>query len=213
MPRIEVEITHADRVLFPADGIAKGDLVQYYSQVAAVMVPHVKRRTLTVWRFPRRIGEKGFVQQDFAGSWPDWMSAMEVEKEGGTAVHPVAERPEAPVWLANQNCVTPHIWQSRRGKHYKPDRLVFDLDPSNSDFAVVRATARSLADVLDDLGLASSLQTTGSRGPHVVVPVTAEADFDTARQFARDVAEVVAAEDPRAAPWRWARTSAGTGCT
>jgi len=126
---------------------------------------------------------------------PDWMRGVEVDKEGGTLVHPVAERPEALGWLANQNCVTLHMWQSRRARLHNPDRLVFDLDPSGNDFAVVRATARATAAVLDDLGLACYVQTTGSRGLHVVVPLRGDADFDTVRQFARDVAEVVVADD------------------
>jgi bifunctional non-homologous end joining protein LigD len=196
MARIEVEVTHADRLMFPADGITKGDIVDYYSAVAYVLVPHLKGRPLTVWRYPRGIDQKGFVQQDFAESLPEWMGGVEVGKEGGTVVHPTADRPEALQWLANQNCLTLHAWLSRRDRLDTPDRLIFDLDPSGSDFAVVRATARAFADVLDELGLVAYVQTTGSRGLHVVTPVKGDTDFDTARQFTRDVAEVVAADDP-----------------
>ena len=195
MPRTQVEITHPDRVLFPADGITKRDLVDYYGEVAQTMLPHLRGRPLSVQRFPGGIGEQGFVQQDFADSLPDWMGRVEVTKEDGTVVHPLAERREALRWLANQNCIALHAWQSRRGRLHNPDRLVFDLDPSDSDFAVVRATARAVAGVLQDLGLACYVQTTGSRGLHVVVPVRAETDFDTARKFARNVAEVVVADD------------------
>lgn len=195
MPRVEVEVTHPDRVMFPKDGITKGELVAYYGEVADTMLPHLRDRALTVQRFPRGIGEQGWVQQDFADSLPDWMGRVEVAKEGGTVVHPVAERPEALRWLANQNCVTLHVWQSRRDRLHKPDRLVFDLDPSDTDFEVVRATAHAVAGVLDDLGLARYVQTTGSRGLHVVVPLRPDTDFDTARQFAREVAEVVVADD------------------
>jgi bifunctional non-homologous end joining protein LigD len=201
MPRIEVEVTHPDRVLFPdpssKKGITKRDLVDYYGEVADTMLPLLRGRALSVQRFPRGIGEQGFVQQDFADSLPDWMSGVEVAKEGGTVVHPLAERREALRWLANQNCITLHIWQSRRDRLHNPDRLVFDLDPSDTDFAVVRATARATAGVLDDLGLACYVQTTGSRGLHVVAPVRPDTDFDTARQFARDVADVVAADDAK----------------
>ncbi len=178
MPRINVEITHPDRMLFPDDGITKADLVDYYAAVAEVMVPHLKGRPLTLWRYPRGIDEQGFVQQDFADTVPDWMGSAEVEKEGGTVVHPVADRREALVWLANQNCITPHTWLSRQDRLDEPDLIVFDLDPSTADFAPVRAAARACADVLDDLGLASYLKTTGSRGLHVVVPLSRGADFD-----------------------------------
>ncbi len=199
MPRIDVEITHPDRVLFPGPssqkGITKRDLVAYYGEVADTMLGHLRGRALNVERFPHGIGEKGFIQQDFADSLPDWMGRVEVPKEGGTVVHPVAERPEALRWLANQNGITLHAWQSRQDHLNNPNRLVFDLDPSDSDFAVVRATARAVAGVLHDLGLVCYVQTTGSRGLHVVAPLRADTDFDTARQFARDVAEVVVADD------------------
>lgn len=115
-------------------------------------------------RYPRGIAETGFIQQDFADSLPDWMSSVRVAKEGGTVEHPVVERPEALRWLANQSCITLHMWQSRRARLDHPDRLVFDLDPSDGDFAVVRATARATAGVLGDLGLACYVQTTGLRG-------------------------------------------------
>jgi bifunctional non-homologous end joining protein LigD len=197
MPRIEVEVTHPDRVMFPADGITKRELVHYYCEVADTMLPHLRSRPLNVQRYPRGIGEKGFLQQDFADTLPDWISRVDVAKEGGTVMHPIAERREALAWLANQNCVTLHMWQSRQGKLHSPDRLVIDLDPADSDFAVVRATARATAGVLDELGLASYVQTTGSRGLHVVVPLRGDTDFDTTRQFARDVAEVVVADDPQ----------------
>jgi bifunctional non-homologous end joining protein LigD len=193
---VKVEITHPDRVLFPDDGITKGDLVDYYAEVADVMVPHLKGRPLTLWRYPRGIAQEGFVQQDFGGAMPDWMGAAEVAKEGGTVVHPVADRRDALVWLANQNCVTPHAWLSRRDRLGEPDLIVIDLDPTTTDFAPVRAAARACADVLDDLGLTSYLKTTGSRGLHVVVPISRGPDYDAVRQFARDVADVVAADDP-----------------
>lgn len=192
----KVEVTHADRVMFPSDGITKGDLVEYYTAIAEAMVPHLKGRPLTLWRYPRGIDQDSFVQQDFADSLPGWMGRVRVSKEGGTVVHPTADRRDALRWLANQNCVIVHAWLSKRDRLHTPDRIVFDLDPSVDDFAVVKATARTVADVLDELGLVSYVQTTGSRGLHVVTPIKGDADFDTVRQFARDVADVVAADDP-----------------
>jgi bifunctional non-homologous end joining protein LigD len=191
-----VEITHADRVMFPSDGITKGELVEYYTEIAEAMVPHLKGRPLTLWRYPRGIDQNGFVQQDFADSLPDWMGRVKVSKEDGTVTHPTADRRDALRWLANQNCVTVHAWLSKRDRLRTPDRIVFDLDPSVADFAVVKATARTVADVLNDLGLVSYVQTTGSRGLHVVTPIKADTDYDAVRQFARDVADVVAADDP-----------------
>lgn len=200
MPHINVKITHPARVLFPADGITKGDLVDYYTEVASVMLPHLKGRPLTLTRFPGGIDEEGFVQQNFAASLPGWMKRAEVAKKGGnggTVVHPVAQRRVALVWAANRDSITPHAWLSRQPRLKTPDRLVFDLDPAAANgFAAVRATARAFADVLDELGLAAYVQTTGSRGLHVVTPLRGGADFETVRQFARDVATLVVADDP-----------------
>ncbi len=144
MPRINIEITHGDRVLFPADGITKGDLVDYYAEVAPVMLPHLKGRPLTLTRFPGGIDEEGFVQQNFSDSLPHWMRRAEVSRKAkkGTVVHPLAQRREALVWAANRDCVTLHTWLSREPRVTKPDRLLFDLDPSRDDFAAVRHTAR-----------------------------------------------------------------------
>ena len=156
----------------------------------------LKGRPLTLWRYPRGIDEQGFVQQDFAATLPDWMGSAEVAKEGGTVVHPVADRREALVWLANQNCVTPHCWLSRRDRLDEPDQIVFDLDPSTSDFAAVRAAAPCVRRRAGRSRHGVLLKTTGSRGLHVVVPISRGPDFDTVRQFARDVAGIVAADDP-----------------
>ena len=216
MPRIEVEVTHPDRVMFPCPstrvGITKRELVDYYGEVADTMLPHLKGRALTVQRFPRGIGEQGFVQQDFADSLPDWMGRVEVAKEGGIVVHPVAERPEALRWLANQNCIALHVWQSRRDRLHNPDRLVFDLDPSDTDFAVVRATARAVAGVLDDLGLACYVQTTGSRGLHVVVPCAPTPTSTPQGSSPATSPRWWWPTTPRTARWRPARTSEAAGC-
>lgn len=197
--KVKVDITHPDRVLFPADGITKGDLVDYYAELAPVMLPHLAGRPLTLTRFPGGIGEEGFIQQDFAHSLPDWMHRAEVARKGrkgGAVVHPLAQRRAALVWTANHDAITLHAWLSRQPRLHRPDRVLFDLDPADDagDFGTVRATARAVADVLHDLGLAAYVQTTGSRGLHVVAPVRAE--FDAARKFAREVAELVAADDP-----------------
>ncbi|OBF27166.1 ATP-dependent DNA ligase [Mycobacterium sp. ACS1612] len=191
-----VKITHPDRVVFPDDGITKGDVVDYYAEIADVMVPHLKDRPLTLWRYPRGISQRGFVQQDFSETLPEWMGSAEVTKEGGRVVHPVVDRRDALVWLANQNCLIVHAWLSRCDRLDEPDQVIFDLDPSTEDFAPVRAAAQATADVLRGLGLAAYLKTTGSRGLHIVAPLTRGPDFDTVRQFARDVAEIIAADDP-----------------
>ncbi len=142
----EVQITRPDQVLFPGpsakEGITKGDLVDYYRQAANTMLPHLRGRPINTQRFPRGIDQQGFVQQDFADTLPDWMTRARVAKDNGSVTHPVAERREALVWLANQNCITLHTWQSRKDRLHNPDRLVFDLDPSD------RSDAHDVAEVV-----------------------------------------------------------------
>jgi bifunctional non-homologous end joining protein LigD len=110
--------------------------------------------------------------------------------------HVLCDDAETLAYLANQACITPHIWLSRTGKLHHPDRLVFDLDPSKDDFATVRRAAHQLKELLDELELPSLPMTTGSRALHVTVKLDRRADFDEVRAFAREVAEVLAAQDP-----------------
>jgi bifunctional non-homologous end joining protein LigD len=171
-------LTHPDKVLFPADGYTKADLVAYYRRVADVMVPHLRGRPLMLQRLPDGIGGAGFYQKDAGDYFPEWIRRVEVSKEGGRVTHVVCDDEATLAYLAGQACITPHVWLSRADRLEYPDRLVFDLDPSGSDFAAVRATARELRELLDELGLVPFVQTTGSRGLHVVVPLDRSADFD-----------------------------------
>ena len=191
-------ITHADRVLFPADGITKGEVAEHYRRVAGVMLPHLRGRPLNLQRFPRGIGAPGFIQQDISSSAPpDWLGRAVVGRDdGGQVEHAVASRPADLEWLANQDVLTVHAWLSRTGSLGDPDRMVIDLDPSGSGFGLVRDTACAARDLLADLGLTAYAQLTGSRGVHVVVPLQGGADFDAVRGFAREVAEALAADDP-----------------
>jgi bifunctional non-homologous end joining protein LigD len=196
--RHQIEITHGGRVMFPADGITKRDVAEHYWRVADVMLPHLKGRPLTLQRFPRGISEPGFIQQDISNSAPpDWLGRAVVDRgDGGEVEHAVVNRPEDLAWLANQNVITPHSWLSRTPKLRVPDRMIIDLDPSGTDFGVVRATACAARDLLADLGLTAYAQLTGSRGIHVVTPLSGSADFDSVRDFARQLAEVLVADDP-----------------
>jgi bifunctional non-homologous end joining protein LigD len=100
------------------------------------------------------------------------------------------------VYLANQACITPHLWLSRQDKPDHPDRMIFDLDPWDDDFEPVRSAARSLKKLLEALELVPFLMTTGSRGLHVVVPLDRKSNFDEVREFALDVADLLANQEP-----------------
>src|SRR5262245_5655927 len=123
-------ITHPEKVLFPDESIIKGELASYYDAVASVMLPHVRARPVTMERYPSGIAKPGFMQKDVSRGYPEWLTRVEVPKKGGTVHHPLVCDRQSLLWLANQNCITPHVWTSRAPNVYRPDVCVFDLDPS-----------------------------------------------------------------------------------
>jgi bifunctional non-homologous end joining protein LigD len=147
-------------------------------------------------RFPDGIGKKGFFHKDVPTHFPDWIKRVQVRKQSGTVTHALTCDADTLVYLADQACITPHVWLSRADELERPDRMVFDLDPSNGSFTEVRGAARSLGELLDGLGLAPFAMTTGSRGLHVWVPLRRQAGFDEVRQFARDLARVMVRRAP-----------------
>ncbi|MFE9022568.1 non-homologous end-joining DNA ligase [Streptomyces sp. NPDC007808] len=198
--RRTVEVRRVDKVLFPGDGGAKeytkGDLVDYYRSVAPFMLPHLRGRPLMLERHPDGVDGPAFMQKNTPEHYPDWITRVEVAKEDGTVCHTVCDDTATLVHLADQACLTLHRWLSRAGSLDRPDRLVFDLDPADDDFGQVREAAGLLGELLDTLKLPSAPMTTGSRGLHIVVPLTGQHDFDEVRAFARDVADVLADAHP-----------------
>ncbi|WP_055493787.1 non-homologous end-joining DNA ligase [Streptomyces sp. TP-A0356] len=198
--RRTVEIHRPDKVLFPGDGdgkeYTKADLVAYYRSVAPYMLPHLRGRPLMLERHPDGIEGPRFMQKNTPDHYPDWIHRVEVPKEGGTVCHTVCDDTATLLYLADQACITLHRWLSRVGRLDRPDRIVFDLDPAGDDFGEVREAAPLLRELLGELRLPSALMTTGSRGLHVVVPISGHHDFDTVREFARDVADTLAEAHP-----------------
>jgi bifunctional non-homologous end joining protein LigD len=194
---VKVKISRPDKVLFPEDGITKAELAEYYERIAPRMLPHLKDRPLNLWLFPDGIDEQGFLRQSIPRHFPGWIPTVTVKKKGGSVTHPMAKSADALVYFVGQASIAPHSWLSRVDKLERPDRLVFDFDPSVEDFAAVRAAAREMGELLDELGLAHYAMLTGSRGVHVVVPLRRDHDFDEARAFARKVAVMLAERDPK----------------
>jgi len=190
------KITHPEKVLFPDDGITKGDLASYYEMIAPYMLPHIRGRPVTMERFHRGIGEKGFFQKDVSKGFPKWLERAEVPKKDGTVHHPLANDTRSLLWLANQNCITPHVWISRMPNLYQPDICVFDLDPADDEPDVLRAAALGLRDLLREAELTSWVKTSGSKGFHIVVPLDGEAGFGDVAGFAHRVGKMIVTRDP-----------------
>ena len=192
-----VKITHPEKILFPDDGITKGELAAYYEAVAPAMLPHILRRPVTMERFPAGIGKTGFLQKDVSKGFPAWLERVEVPKKDGVVHHPLVTDVESLLWLANQNSITPHVWTSRAPDVFHPDICVFDLDPSVDDAAMLRDAAVSLRALLEELGLPSWVKTSGSKGFHITVPLDGKAHMADVERFAHAVGTLFVSRDPK----------------
>jgi bifunctional non-homologous end joining protein LigD len=193
-------ITHPEKVLFPDSGITKGALCAYYESVAAVMVPHIAGRPVTMERYPAGITKKGFIQKDVSKGFPEWLTRVEVERRDGKREEPVhyplVNDARALLWIANQNSITPHVWTSRVPELAHPDLCVFDLDPSHEDPKALRAAALAVRTLLDELGLPTFIKTSGSKGFHILVGLDGKDDFETVWRFAHGAGAVLVKRHP-----------------
>ncbi len=189
-------ITHPEKLLFPDDGITKGDVAAYYASVAELMLPHLRGRPVTMERFPAGIGAKGFMQKDVVRGFPEWLERVEVPKKNGSTHYALVGDTRSLLWLANQNCITPHVWTSHVPDLDRPDLCVFDLDPSHDEPEVLRAAVLAVRDLLAELGLRSWLKTSGSKGFHIVVPLDGTASFEQVWPFAHGVGAVLVQRNP-----------------
>jgi bifunctional non-homologous end joining protein LigD len=194
--RYTVELSSQDKVLFPGDGITKGELVEYYARIADRMVPLVRDRLLSLERYPDGIAAHRVFQQKIPTYFPDWIRRVDVPKQGGRLEHVVCDNTATLAYLANQAVITPHAWLSRADRPEHPDQLVFDLDPPEDEFEAARAAARSVRALLDELGLPAFLKTSGGKGLHVVVPLDRREPFAAVRSFADDASAELARREP-----------------
>jgi bifunctional non-homologous end joining protein LigD len=192
-----VYLSREDKVLFPGDGITKGDLVQHYQSVADHLLPHLRDRPLTLQRFPDGIAKDGFYQKEAPDYFPKWIRRTQVPlMDGGEQEQVVVSKRSDLAYLANQGVVTLHPWLSRDDDLDFPDRMIFDLDPADETFEPVKRAARQLQRLLEKLGLKAFLMVTGSRGAHVWVPLRRGPDFDEVRGLAQEIAQSLAEGSP-----------------
>lgn len=192
-----IETSSEDRVVFPRDGITKGEVIDFYRRVAPFMLPHVRKRRLTMERFQPTIDAKPVFQKDMPEHFPEWIPRIEVPKHGGTVTHVVCDNAETLVYIANQGCLTPHVGLQRIDKNEFPDQMIFDLDPPGDDFEIVRSIAFKMRELLAEFGLTPFLKTTGSRGLHLVIALDRKQPFDRVRAIAHGLAEKMVRRDPK----------------
>jgi bifunctional non-homologous end joining protein LigD len=183
----DVAITHPEKVMFPDDGITKGEMASYYELVAPVMLPHMVGRPVTLERFHHGIGEKGFFQKNLAKGAPTWLERVSVPKKDGVVNYPVIRDERGIAWLANQNCITPHVWTSRVPDLFHPDLCLFDLDPLEENEDALRTATLLLRDTLAELGVESWVKTSGSKGYHVAFALDEKSHSGQVAHFAHAV--------------------------
>jgi bifunctional non-homologous end joining protein LigD len=190
--RSEVRISNPDKPFFPARGLTKGDLVRYYVDLAACVLPHVRGRPFHMKRFPHGVDGE-FFHQKRVPPHPDYVGEQFVRfPSGHSTVFAVVDNAAALAWVVNLGCIELHTWHSRIRDIERPDYLLIDLDPTTEgQWRHVREIALVVREVMDELGLASYPKTSGATGLHVLAPIRPELGFPEVRRLAKALAQEV----------------------
>ena len=193
-----IPISNPGKVLFPAAGITKRELIDHYASCSELILDHVRGRPLTLLRYPDGVGGEGWFQKHAPTHLPDWVARATITGDGGRGVeHIVAQDPATLVYLANLAAIELHVGPATARDPERPEELVMDLDPpKGADVQIVRRATRQCRDLLVELGVTPRLKTSGSSGFHVHVPLDGEGTQDLARDVARALATVLAGRFP-----------------
>ena len=208
--RRRVRVTHPDRVLFPGDGVTKGDLAEYYAAIGDAIVPHLRERPFTLKRYPYGIrGQPYFAKQAPKGK-PPWVPTRRFrtwprEGESRLVDFTLVNEPAALVWMVQMNCIDMNAWYSRVDKPDRPDFVLFDLDPPDSRDGFVEAirVAHLIREALEGLNLRSYVKTSGADGIHVLLPIARRATFKQTYEFAELLSRQLEAEHPGLVTTEW----------
>ena len=204
-----IEVSHAERIVFPEIGRTKGDVVAYCERIAERALPHLLGRPLSIRRYPKGLAGPGFFQKNVPTHYPASIERFEVprspeatKRHRGKAqarrdatVYPVPTKAEHLPYLANQGAIELHVTTARVPLVH-PDRIVVDLDPPPGALALVRRAALVTRDRMGELGLPTVPVATGSKGYHVVAPIVPSIDSWAIGTTMQKLAELLAAEHP-----------------
>jgi bifunctional non-homologous end joining protein LigD len=206
----QIKLSSADRVLFPDDGITKGDLFAYYERMGPTLVPHLRDRPFTMKRYREGIAADGFFQKQAPKGMPSWIPTRQFEthpREGGSRLvdFPLVDSVEALLWMVQMHCIDMNAWYSRVDKPARPDYVVFDLDPPDEPggFALAIEVAHLVRELLDELELPGYVKTSGADGIHVLAPIQRRAGFDGTYAFAEAVGRLLEARHPGKVTTEW----------
>ncbi len=205
-----VNLTSADRVLFPDDGITKGDLFDYYRQIGATLVPHLRDRPFTMKRYPHGITGEVFFQKQAPKHLPSWIKTRQFRtfpREGGSRLVDFAlvNSTDALLFMVQNNCVDMNAWYSRVDKPHRPDFVLFDLDPPDdpNGFELAIEVAHLIRELLDHVGLPGYVKTSGADGIHVVAPITRRSTFEQTYHFAERASRLLEQRHPGKVTTEW----------
>ena len=192
-----MEVSHPDRVIFPAAGLTKADVVAHYERVGDHMLHFLSGRPLTLQRFPRGIGAKGFMQKNAGKHFPESIARHVVPKrDGSTTEYAVVTDAKDLAYLANQGTITFHMWTATAAEPDTPAWMILDLDPETEDLDGVRFATNAVRDLLAEFGLHGFVLATGSKGFHVWVPLDGTTRFTEVSRATRALAAMAALRHP-----------------
>jgi bifunctional non-homologous end joining protein LigD len=209
----ELRLSNLDKLYWAPEGIAKGDLIRYYEEVAEVLLPHLRDRPFTMRRYPDGAYADAFFQKDAPKHMPDWIptfralvSTRDKARAKKWVNFPLVNDELALLWMVNMGCIDMNTWYSRVDKPDRPDFVLFDLDPTPEvPWSQTIEVALILKELLDALGLLSFPKTSGGKGFHVLVPIERRSTYDDTRGFAEIVAGAIARTHPRLATTEWSK--------
>src|SRR5690348_2753275 len=169
----EVRVTNVNKLFWPQLGLTKGDLLQYYLDVAGVLLPHIRDRAMVMKRYPHGAAGDFFFMKRAPSPRPAWIRTCSIEHESGNIIDfPVIDDAASLLWVINLGCIDLNQWYARCDDVNRPDYLHFDLDPGEgATFAQVRETAHIVREALVALKMKPLVKTSGSKGVHVYVPI------------------------------------------
>lgn len=193
-----LKFTNLKKVFYPNDAYTKRDVINYYHDVASLVVPHLAGRPLSLKRYPNGIAGDYFFQKDAPASFPPWLHTEEIaaDKDAPAKHYVICDDEATLLYLANLGCIDQNPWYSRVGTLDYPDFMVLDLDPYHCGFDRIVEAAQLVRRKLADLELEGYPKTTGGDGMHVYVPIAAAYSYEQVRTFAEIVARLVIAERP-----------------
>jgi bifunctional non-homologous end joining protein LigD len=204
----KVRLSSGDRVIFPEDGVTKGDLFDYYDAIADVLVPHLRDRPFTMKRYREGTAGPAFFQKQAPKGMPSWIPTRQFPtrtREGRSRLvdFPLVNSREALLWMVQMHCIDMNAWYSRVDEPERPDYVVFDLDPPDGAFALGVRAARLVGDLMSEIGIRSFVKTSGADGMHVFVPIERRNTFAETHAFAEAAAGLLEARHPGVVTTEW----------